>query len=169
MPLINSTYTAVERQWLAEYLLTYAPTGLVQFEKRLTRADLAAQQRLGPGVSPRSASRIVAKLDAWVDLPGEIQLWEAKRHAPVKGVYQLVDYKEGLPNTWEGVNEAIKPLSFHLLAEHAQGRAEELAAKWGIQYHVYLPDWLRGTELAAMERGEERRLAFRAKLLPGAS
>jgi hypothetical protein len=164
MPLINSSYTANERQWLGEYLATYAPGAIIQFEKMLTRADLAAQRRLGQGVSPRSASRIVAKLDAWVDLPTEIQIWEAKRHAPTRGVHQLVDYREVLPTTWEGANQAFKPLTWHLLVEHSEGIAEQLAAKWGIFFHVYLPDWLKGVELAAMQRGEQRRLEYLDKL-----
>lgn len=162
MPLINSTYLAVERQWLSEFLAGFAPNAAIQYEKRLTVQDVAAQQRMGQGVSVRAASRIVAKLDAWVDLPNEIQLWEAKRAAPVQGVIQMAGYILELPHTWEGTNEALKPLSYHVLSEHPSDRANRLASQYGIQIHIYLPAWLAGTELSAQQRGETRRLQYLA-------
>ena len=163
MPLVNTSYFAVERQWISEYLSTYAPLASVQYEKRLTVADISAQKRLGSGVKPRAATRIVAKLDAWVDLPAEIQLWEAKRRAPVQGVVQLHGYQLVLPSTWEGQNEAVKPVTYHVLVEHEQVRAEKLAAEYGISYHIYLPDWLKQVELDAMAKGEARRIAFQQR------
>jgi hypothetical protein len=164
MPLINATYNPVERRWLAEYLGRLAPLAAIQFEKRLTISDVAAQRRMGGGVKPRAGSRIVAKLDAWVTLPDGIQLWEAKRRAPVAGVVQLAGYQLILPNTWEGQNEAFLPLSYHVLVEHFQSRAELMAQQYGIHYHVYLPDWLKSIEVAAMAKGEERRLAYEQKI-----
>lgn len=164
MPLINSSYFTIERNWLSQFLASFAPGAAIQYEKRLTVQDVAAQQRMGQGVSPRAASRIVAKLDAWVDTPNEIQLWEAKRAAPVQGVIQLIGYQIELPHTWEGVNEALKPVSYHVLAEHPSDRATRLAAEYGIQIHIYLPDWLRGTELAAQQKGETRRLQYLASI-----
>jgi hypothetical protein len=160
MPLINAHYFAVERRWLGEYLAAHEPSGVVQYEKRLTMADVAAQRRMGRGVKPRAASRIVAKLDAWVELPDEIQLWEAKRRAPVQAVVQLHGYQMVLPDTWEGQNEVVKPVTYHVLVEHDQWRAEALAREYNIAYHVYLPDWLRQIELEAMAKGQARRLAF---------
>lgn len=159
-PLLNASYWAVERQWLKEYLNSYQPFGSVQYEKRLTVADLQVQQRLGAGVKPRAASRIVAKLDAWLDLPAEIQIWEAKRRAPVAAVVQLHGYQLVLPHTWEGNNEVAKPITWHVLAEHEQINAEKLAAEYGISYHIFLPDWLRQTELDVMAKGEARRNAL---------
>lgn len=159
-PILNASYWAVERQWLKEYLNSYQPFGTIQYEKRLTVADVQAQQRLGSSVRPRAASRIVAKIDAWVDLPGEIQIWEAKRRAPVAAVVQLHGYQLVLPHTWEGNNEVGKPISWHVLAEHEQITAEKLAAEYGINYHIYLPDWLRQTELDVMATGEARRNAL---------
>lgn len=164
MPVVNASYNPVERQWLAEYLGQLAPLAVIQFEKRLTISDVAAQRALGRGVKPRAGSRIVAKLDAWVVLPNEIQLWEAKRRAPVAGVVQLHGYQLVLPATWEGQNQVYLPVSFHVLVEHFQQRAELLAAEYGIHYHVYLPDWLKGIEVAAMAKGEARRLAYEQKI-----
>lgn len=164
MPTVNASYNPVERQWLAEYLGQLAPLAAIQFEKRLTISDVAAQRALGRGVKPRAGSRIVAKLDAWVVLPNEIQLWEAKRRAPVAGAVQLHGYQLVLPNTWEYANEVFRPLSYHLLVEHFQQRAELLASEYGIHYHVYLPDWLKAVEVAAMAKGEARRLAYEQKI-----
>lgn len=158
--IVNASYWAVERQWLKEYLNTYEPLGTIQYEKKLTLADLQAQQRMGSGVKPRAASRIVAKLDAWLDLPNEIQIWEAKRRAPVAAVVQLHGYQLVLPLTWEGNNEVAKPITWHVLAEHEQVHAERLAAEYNIAYHIYLPDWLRQTELDVMAKGEARRNAL---------
>jgi hypothetical protein len=164
MPLINTSYFAVERQWLQEFLSSFAPLATVQYEKRLTIADVAAQQRLGSGVKARAASRIVAKLDAWAELPTEIQLWEAKRRAPVQGVVQLHGYQLILPHTWEGQNQIAKPVTYHVLVEHEQRRAQALAGEYDIAYHVYLPDWLKQVELDAMAKGEARRIAFQQRI-----
>ena len=160
MPLLNASYAAVERRWLSEWLANNEPFGMVTLEKRLTVADVAAQRRMGAGVKPRAASRIVAKLDAWVDFPDHIEMWEAKRRSPVQAVVQLRGYQLELPHTWEGQNEAVKPITYHVLVEHYQDRAQRLADEYGILYHVYLPDWLNQIELATMAAGQARRLAY---------
>lgn len=163
-PVVNASYWAVERQWLQEYLNINAPSASIQYEKRLTLADVQAYGRMSPGVKPRAGSRIVAKLDAWVELPNEIQIWEAKRRAPVAAVVQLHGYQLVLPLTWEGNNEVFKNITWHVLAEREQVHAQRLALEYGINYHIYLPAWLSQTELDVMAKGQARRDALIQKI-----
>lgn len=164
MPLLNKTYTPTERKWLSEYLAGRYPNAKIWYEKKLTQVDVAAQKRMGAGVKPRAASRIVAKLDAWVVLDDEIAIWEAKQYGQINAVSQLHAYELLLPSTWEGANHVDRPLTFHVLASAPNHVAGNYAKSVGIEWVVWRPQWLYDAQMESQRRGAERRAEYLQKL-----
>lgn len=160
MPVVNKSYRAVERQWLAEFLAARHPGVNVQFEKRMHYENPSAIAR-GPGGSPTGEEgRTIARLDAWVVLPSSIEIWEASQWFHWGKMAQLEHYRDLLPNTWEGKTQVHVPVTWHALSSHARREIAAACSKAGIEYAVYLPTWLHDHQIESEQLGAARRQQF---------
>jgi hypothetical protein len=160
MPVVNRSYRSVERQWLGEYLAQLHPTVTAFYEKRLHYEHPSAIAR-GPGGSPTGTEgRAVARLDAWIELADEIEVWEAAQWFHFGKLAQEEHYRDLLPRTYEGKHQVTKPVRWFALTSHARREIRDACGKAAIEYHVYLPDWLREHQIESQMLGEARRRQF---------
>lgn len=163
-PLINRTYRHVEQRWLAEFLGARYPRARVFYEKKLTVPIHPYSAEAGGRNVTTNSRRIVAKLDGWIEFEDHFEAWEAKQYANFGAVSQLEQYKELLGSTYEGQNHVNKPVSWHLLASHEKPEVKAAAESRGIEYNVYLPQWLRTHQIQVIDEGIARRAAFNEKI-----
>jgi len=166
MPATNRSYRAVERQWLNEYLALRHPGVRVQNEYRLHYDNPSAIAR-GPAVSPTGQEgSTIARLDALLEFPDHIEIWEASQWLHFGQLSKAEHYKKLLPETFEGKTYIHKLVTWHLLASHARRAIHEAAQASGFEYVVYLPQWLRDHQTIVEEEGAARRASFAQRLGP---
>jgi hypothetical protein len=160
MPIINRSYRAVEAEWLNEYLTQLYP-GVSKFPERRLHYEHPSAIVRGPGGSPTGTEgRAVARLDAWIELADEIDIWEAAQWFHAGKLGQLIHYRDLLPRTYEGKYQVTKPTRWFALTSHGRREIADACAAAGIEYHVYLPEWLRQHQIESEMLGEARKRQF---------
>jgi hypothetical protein len=164
MPIVNRSYRSVERDWLFEYLRQLHPTISAFYERRLHYEHPSAIVR-GPGGSPSGTEgRAVARLDAWIELADLIEVWEAAQWFHAGKLGQLIHYRDLLPRTFEGRHLVHKPVRWFALSSHARREIRDACIAANIEYHVYLPAWLREHQIEVEALGAARRRQFQEEV-----
>ena len=72
----------------------------------------------------------------------------------------MIHYRDLLPRSYEGKYQVTKPTRLFALSSHSRREIREACTAANIEYHVYLPEWLREHQIEVEALGAARRRQF---------